>query len=1112
MAAYASSSSFSSQTTSSSASTLPSSRGSWTDPRDSKPDSSSEKVYPHIKDIIQDATSFQADGSLVYYLSDVENCVATARNALDFGRPDLAYKSYVRGYEIAVNHIPRHKEYGFWDHNHSWATKYKTALRKLNELEGQMTQVKVIIEDNNAQHGTRPQSWAVPRKPVYSTGFGVPPNAAAPGGGRPSSAGDSGISNTRENPPRASHELPDALRIERARPTSKPKPEGLQGRPLTEASNDLSQRFARLRGLGNASEESSVLSMPKASDFQPGAGFGPRPQSYSSAGVNGFPSPRLSGPRDMPSSNGPSIPPKVPLATSMVMPKPPSPAYSPINTTSGGFHANNRPSTEGGRPPSERRQTYYNQSQNSSSTSLHLQRTRDEILLPYRPMTPNGVNSAMIPKSSSSDLPHKTSIDAPTLHEYMRKYNVLLIDIRERVLFDDGHIMSSSIICIEPISLKEGVSAEELEDRLVLAPDAEQSHFARRNEFDLVVYYDQDTNDNSYLKGPPTMTKAPALRALYDTLYEFNDTKPLKDGRPPALLAGGLDAWIDFVGAHSLVRSKTAATLGTTRQRVAVGPGRPIARQRMVSANSRYEVRNRRLRDHKFLDESEQEAWRQQALQEEVTPNERAETGSDEEYPAAEEEQVPPSPFVPDYETFLRRFPSIKQQESMVMPSRRPLPPHPAAYLPQPVTSPPPPAAPAAAPTVPARPPPAIPRPSYSGEADIHAPQPALARVTSATRPPLYSSATSLRNRRLPKTGLTNFGVTCYMNSTLQCLSATIPLSTFFNDRLYEGYVQRNWKGSNGIMPKLYANLVQAVWQGDNEVIKPSTFRNFCGRMNREWVIDRQQDAKEFFDFLVDCLHEDLNVNWERTPLRPLTTAEEMQRERMDIAQASPIEWKRYEHRDHSYMSSLFAGQHASRLRCLFCKRTSTTYEAFYSISIEIPRSGAGHIYDCLNSYCREEKLSELWRCPYCKCEREATKQIILTRLPQFLVIHFKRFAASKHEKAKKIHTPIEFPLYGLSMDDFVIPRLPPVPDHDGKIDMATTPPYSYDAYGVLRHLGNSGDGGHYISIVKDQGRGCWRKFDDERHMDLDPNKLGPRDRLQNSEAYIVFYQRAQAR
>lgn len=1103
MAAYASPSSFPSQTT------IASTRGSWGDPRGTAPNpDQNEKIYPHIKDIIREATTTtNSDGSLPQLLNEVENCIATARSSVEFRRPDMAYKNYMRAFEIAVNIIPRNRDYGFTsDNNRAWAQKYRMARQKLNELETQMTQVKGSIEDNNARFGTQPQAQTLQRKPVYSSGFGVPPNSTTSAEGRPSSSGENGISSHQDLATGTSAEVPSALRIDRARPTSRPKPESLQGRPLTE-SNDLSQRFARLRGLGAHADEAGILSMPKASDFKTGPASNPRPQSYQPqtyTSVNGTP-PRPSGPRDMSSPpNKPLLPPKVPLITSMAMPKPPSPTYSPITTTSGAFHSSHsRGASEGNRPPNERKQTYYNQSHNSSSSSLHMQKNRDDILLPYRPTTPNGVNSAILSKSKSSEIPHKPTLDAPTLHEYMSKYNVLLVDVRERAQFDEGHIMASSIICIEPISLKEGVSAEELEERLVLAPDMEQALFSRRNEFDVVVYYDQSTNDNSYLRGPPTMTKAPALRALYDTLYEFNDTKPLKDGRPPALLVGGIDAWTEYLGVHSLAQSRTAATLGTTQHRRAVGVGRPLARQRLVSANTRYDVRNRRLRDHKFLDESEQEAWRKQAMQEEVTPTEKAETGSDEEYSVVEEEAVPPSPFVPDYETFLRRFPSIQQQQSMTMPARRPLPAHPAAYFPPTMPS---------VPAVPARPAPAIPRPSYSGQADINASQPALARVTSASRPPLYSSATAMRTKKLPRTGLTNFGVTCYMNATLQCLSATTPLSQFFNDRAYESYVQQNWKGSNGIMPKIYANVVQSVWNDDVDVIKPSTFRNFCGRMNREWVIDRQQDAKEFFDFLVDCLHEDLNVHWERNPLRPLTTAEEMQRERMEIARASPIEWKRYEHRDYSYMSSLFAGQHASRLRCLTCKQTSTTYEAFYSISIEIPRSGSGHIYDCLNSYCREEKLSELWRCPYCKCEREATKQIILTRLPQFLVIHFKRFAASKNERAKKIHTPIEFPLYGLIMDDFVIPRPPPIPDQDGKIDLATTPPYSYDAYGVLRHLGNSGDGGHYISIVKDQGRGSWRKFDDERHVDLDPNKLSPRDRLQNSEAYIVFYQRAQAR
>lgn len=341
-------------------------------------------------------------------------------------------------------------------------------------------------------------------------------------------------------------------------------------------------------------------------------------------------------------------------------------------------------------------------------------------------------------------------------------------------------------------------------------------------------------------------------------------------------------------------------------------------------------------------------------------------------------------------------------------------------------------------------------------------------------------------------------------------------------------------------MPELYANLIRSLWTQEVEVIRPTTFRNFCGRMNREWGIDRQQDAKEFFDFLVDCLHEDLNVNWARTPLRPLTFAEEMQRERTPIPRASVYEWERFQHRDYSYISSLFAGQHASRLRCITCDNTSTTYEAFYSISVEVPKSGHGNLADCLRSYCQEERLSgdEVWKCPHCRCEREATKQIILTRLPQFLVIHLKRFSASKTESARKIHTPIDFPLDGLSMDPYVVPR--PLPATSPTSTTTTTtngyqqhhhhhsneetqtsappnpainPPFTYDAYGVLRHIGSSGNGGHYVSIVKDPGRGCWRKYDDERTVDIQHGRLKDgRDRLTNEEAYIVFYQRSVAR
>lgn len=682
---------------------------------------------------------------------------------------------------------------------------------------------------------------------------------------------------------------------------------------------------------------------------------------------------------------------------------------------------------------------------------------------------------------------------------------MLLIDVRSRDQFDNGHVYAKSILCIEPVVLKENVSAEELEERLVVSPEYEQALFEKRNEFDLVVYYDQSTDSVSYLAGSPVGTSAPHLRALHDTLYEFNAYKPLKAGRPPALLLGGLDAWIDLLGQQSLATSSTAAIMGSLQtKRPVQKPGRPLGRvPTMASANSSLEVRKRRLREFTPLNSEELSEWMEKSKNEEIDTSTYIEEEPLTEEPA--EEEIP-SPFVHNYEDFLRRFPEPDHiQQSMILPDR-------------PVPLPAPPPAPSCAvPHLPApcRPPPAVPRPNYGGVSDGGQIQPHLERQNSATRTALYTPHSILSRLKLPRTGLANFGVTCYMNSTIQCLNATVILSKFFIDNRFRYYVQKNWKGSQGVMPGLYANLIRSLWKNDVEVIMPTSFRNFCGRLNREWAIDRQQDAKEFFDFVVDCLHEDLNVNWQRTPLRPLTFSEEMQRERMTVPRVSKIEWDRYCHREESYISSLFAGQHASRLRCTTCRQTSTTYEAFYSISVEIPPTGTGDIYKCLRSYCQEEMLSgdEVWHCPHCKCKRMATKQIIITRAPQILVVHFKRFTASKTQSARKIHTPIEFPLHGLRMDDFVI-SYPPTGDAGSTLAGmgATVPPFTYDAFAVLRHIGSSMGSGHYISLVRDAERQCWRKFDDERATDFSPRDLRARDRLQNEQAYIVFYEREPAK
>lgn len=923
--------------------------------------------------------------------------------------------------------------------------------------------------------------------------------------------------------------------LAKTRPVVRPKPNGLQARERSpvpsaySAVDNLEQRFSQLRVQRKVvhvqgTEDSHNVTLDRGgilpstteySNFRDGLLL-PNdhiPADFSTISTSGKPY----GPREMPSSAAtPPHPPKLPLDARQAasFPRAPSPAYDPsragpaIVQLTTQLKQDRKPApivtdALSAVPKFPPRVSEANTISEDSRLNGASRPSYEHRAIPTSPpRIPN------VPERPWAADPLRTkTITAVELKEQLRSSKVLVIDVRSRQEYDQGHVFASSVICIEPVGLRLGMSADELEDRLVVSPQVEQNLFERRNEFDLVVYYDQETRSNRFLDGPPTNHDASTLRALYDCLYEFNLDKPLR--HPPVLLLGGLEAWMDFMTPQSLAVSQTAAQMASARTQNPTGrPGRPIGRVRMASANSSLEVRRRRLREYNPLNADEEKTWLEKARTEGVQSADYSQAQSDSDTESSSSQsQEPPSPFVHSYDEFLRRFPEHPSvQQSMTTSSRSSVPSPPSRTAPS-------------MPSVPSRPPPAVPRPSYSGVSERESsPFSPTSRQLPLVQPPLYTGRAVSHHRKLPRTGLVNFSVTCYMNATIQCLLATLPLSHFFLDDKWRDMTQKNWKGSQGIMPEIYANLMRDLWRGDKKSIRPASFRKFCARLNGEWGVDRQQDAKEFFDFLVDCLHEDLNANWHRSQLQPLTVEQELYREKLSPHYVSLTEWSRYAHREQSYISDLFAGQHASKLRCTTCKHTSTTHEAFYSISVEIPRSGKGDIYDCLRSYCKEERLGrgELWKCPYCKCEREATKQITITRAPKVLVVHFKRFSASKNETARKVHTPINFPLHQLNIGPYMLPSLSPN-KHEATAnaergDPAITPPFVYDCYAVMRHLGTSLSGGHYIALVRDYARSCWRKFDDEYSSDFDPSKSRSEQRLQNEQAYLVFYIRAPAR
>ena len=648
------------------------------------------------------------------------------------------------------------------------------------------------------------------------------------------------------------------------------KPEALKGqviysgepyRPkaLKKISGDtLVERFARLRGndelrpmdlapaeVGRLVSADNICDLPYSARAPSPVQYTPSsstsslsvlPQSVSAPGME---SPKQTplGPRIMPTRpNGiytsATLPP--PTHAAHPLPRPPSPTYSPARNFSP------QPNID---PP-----------RITARSTMGISKPSRPLVPAYtisgppdpRKTPPNRQSISLEGRDiiAQAKISLESAITAENLLHYFQtgseKHSVLLIDTRSREAFDDGHIFARSIICVESIGLRPTMSADDLEQALVLSPEYEQQLFHQRHLFDLVVYYDQSsTSDTEAVVSQPSSENAP-LSALRRALCEFNYDKPLK--RPPALLVGGLDAWIDLVGRQAL--KSTDRRVSYSREAISLGAQQRVAERSSLRNSENGNEADKKSRSHAPLNHQEEEAWIERVR---VEGGERAlsrRTPSVKEGRPTNVKLVPENAAISPsilrtYDDFLRRFPEPTELKESMITQRTPLersvidhpfhnftgvqaprrkPVSSVAAIPVPLSRPP------------SRPPPAVPRQSYSGVSERGSYQ----APASSRPPPVAPSISSLPDIAVPsrseyqvgRTGLTNFGATCYMNAVTQCLSATSPLTRYFLDGSYKDAVQRTNKfGSNGVLPEVYSNLMWQLWDGKSTSISPKVFR-----------------------------------------------------------------------------------------------------------------------------------------------------------------------------------------------------------------------------------------------------------------------------------------------
>ncbi len=318
--------------------------------------------------------------------------------------------------------------------------------------------------------------------------------------------------------------------------------------------------------------------------------------------------------------------------------------------------------------------------------------------------------------------------------------------------------------------------------------------------------------------------------------------------------------------------------------------------------------------------------------------------------------------------------------------------------------------------------------------------------------------------------GLGNVGNTCYINAALQILSQIPELNHYLGSR-------EEFKNiTDSILTYEWIQLYNMI-QENHCSISPHRFlqqmRQTSIRKNRhEFASHQQNDSVEYFAFMIDCIHNSLNL---------LDPAISIDKPKETLYSTLFSYLKEIEVKDRSIITHLFLScslnQYMDPQTQQICL---TKIEHEQIISLSIPDLSNVSLHDCFAETFKDELLTgdNAWFDDKDQIKKTVLKRSALCFLPPILILHLKRWMPNLSKKRKKVHAPTLMDLSPFTQ---------------------MTDSTMYELFGIINHEGSMQHGHYYAYICKGNE---WFSMNDHFVQTISP------DQLIHENNYCLFYRK----